>query len=1070
MLRSVGVLNIRSGLASFALVLGLALGTAAVRVEAATPAAPPLTVDAVVPNLFYGAIPPNGQHGPVIVFVHGLQGSYQNWIESQNCPTVPPAGPACTGANNTMYDQAYQAGFRTAFMSLSPDNSNNNTSIQTNAAVLQGMFPRILSQYSVTKVYFVCHSKGGLDLEDAIATPQWLGMANMVMTLGTPNQGDALADWIFLPANQALGQTLGLLTPAVQSMEVANVQSLRLQWDPLFQKAGIPFYTLSGNTSNCTHGTGCSTAITGPILTSITTPPGGTAPYNDGLVDHPESLLPTTYAMEIGVIHANHFALLQGSFSFPFVYGHVIALDNSQPGFKQVSNGGFGDEHNTWSWSMAWFNNKLYVGTGREVYCVTSAVAAIQLGLPGLYPPSIGDCTPDYHYLPLQAEIWQYDPSTNIWTKVFESEASLNILDNTGNPVTTGRDIGFRGLQVVTEPGGVTALYAGGVTSGELFECSPPNKTTGCAAPGTWPPPRILRTADGVNWAPVAENGTLTTVGGISSWTPAAGSFLGSLTANGCYGTVNSNCPDTTQYPNYSIRSAAQLNGTLFLQVGDYPGVGRVISAATGVNPKDGDNCGQAVCYQWASPPTTTLPTWILQDFNNFMYAGTGTPPGAPTGTYGVFKTDGVTPPPAGSNWAYNWTSVITNGAYATGLIADYAMSLQVFVDTHNCTGIGCLYVGTDRPNELVRIHPDDTWDLVIGNPRTIPPGQPGAGQLKAPLSGIGQYFDNGFTGHFWRMGVGGQGLYMGTWDWSADNAGQPSFGPLWSQEFGTDIWRTRDGVHWSFVSKVGLGDGNNTGGRSFVSACVTGVTSSCSPYGVFMGTARSIGGTQVFRLDNSNLDFNRDGVIDQKDVSMLTARVGQKAKKNDPMDMNQDGTITRADAQLLQKQCTYPGCTVPAFQPAATSLTPPVLNSAPGALTVGAPVSLSWNAVTGAVDYLVYRITLSGSETTPPPASHASAAAACNGATATQAALCSQLPAAQGAAATNTYFGYPGAPVLMTRVSTPAFSDSLPGSSCGTPPVACALQAIYFVRAEDASGNLSAPSNVVGGPSLAAQ
>src|ERR1022692_3251679 len=81
-----------------------------------------------------------------------------------------------------------------------------------------------------------------------------------------------------------------------------------------------------------------------------------------------------------------------------------------------------------------------------------------------------------------------------------------------------------------------------------------------------------------------------------------------------------------------------------------------------------------------------------------------------------------------------------------------------------------------------------------------------------------------------------------------------------WSQEYGTDIWRTPDGVHWSFVSKVGLGDGNNTGGRSFAS----------TPFGLYMGTARWIGGTQVFLLDNSNLDFNNDGVIDQQDVNLM--------------------------------------------------------------------------------------------------------------------------------------------------------------------------------------------------------
>ena len=990
-----GPTGYRAGTWSSAVVVVCALGLwAGLASAAAPPPAPPVTVDPTQPNLFYGAIPPNGPNGPVIVFVHGLDGTYKTWLDV---------------SHNNMYDHAYQSGFRTVFLSLNLNNTPNSADIPTNAAMLQIMFPKILSQYGVSKVYFVCHSKGGLDLQAAIATPQWIGMAKAVITLGTPNQGDALADWLFSPAGQALGQALGLLTPGVQSLETANVLGLRTQWDPLFQNAHIPFYTLSGNTDQCQKGvSSCSTTITGPILTSLTG--GTTAPFNDGLVDHPESLLPTTYAMELGIIHCNHYALPLGNNSFNYIYARVMALENEQPGFSLLSTGGFGDQHNTWAWSSAWFNSKLYVGTGREVYCVTSATAAIQLGIPQLYPPSIGDCTPDYHYLPLQAEIWQYDPTTQIWTMVYQSPNSLTTTDNVGNTVATARDIGFRGMTVVSEPDGTQALYAGGVTSGEIFSTSQ----------GSWPPPRILRSVDGVTWNPLPQN---------------PGSFLGNLTLNG-----------TSQYPNYSIRSASQLNGVLFLQVGDFPGVGRVISSVPGVNPALGDNCGLPACFQWASPPTAQMPVWILENFNNFLYAGTGNPPGAGPAAYGVWKTDGTGSAP------YNWTSVISNGGWAQGLVADYAMSLQIFTDPVGCPGVGCLYVGTDRPNEMVRIHPNDTWDLVVGNPRTVPAGQPNAGQVIQPLSGIGQYFNNGFTGHFWRMGVGGQGMYMGTWDWSADQAQQPTFAPLWSQEFGTDLWRTTDGTHWYMVSKIGLGDGNNTGSRSF-----SGTT-----FGLYMGTARSIGGTQVFMVDNSQLDYNHDGVIDQNDVNLMNARLNTPAQPvctaniitcSDPMDLNQDGVINISDLRLLTTQCTYPGCAVPATLPPYITLPAPVLYSAPGVL--GGPVTLSWNGVAGAKDYLVYRIALSPSQTTPPPAQLTTACAK-----PTAGAICSMLPAAQGAATGTTAYGFPGPPVLVTRVTNPAYSEA----SLST------LQALYFVRSEDASGNLSSPSNIVGGPSLAAQ
>jgi hypothetical protein len=213
--------------------------------------------------------------------------------------------------------------------------------------MLQTLFPAIRSHYGVTKVIFVCHSKGGLDLEAAIANSQWIGMASAVIELGVPNQGDALADWIFSSAGQALGQLLGLLTPGVQSLETANVLQLRTQWDPIFQNAQIPFYTLSGNTYSCTGGPGsCITSQTGPTLTEITTPKGGkeapcgqpgNAPCNDGLVTHPESLLPTTYAMELGVIATNHYLLRMGDNSFSYINGRVQELSNQQPGVSRVA-------------------------------------------------------------------------------------------------------------------------------------------------------------------------------------------------------------------------------------------------------------------------------------------------------------------------------------------------------------------------------------------------------------------------------------------------------------------------------------------------------------------------------------------------------------------------------------------------------------------------------------------------------------------------------------------------------------------------------------------------------------
>src|SRR6266568_1897320 len=149
MLSFAGFRSLRSGLVSGVLAALMTLVLVLAFAQTKPPAAPPAVADPTQPNLFYGAIPPNGQKGPVIVFVHGLTGTAMDWWDVRG---------------SDMYDFAYQNGFRTAFVSMNLDNTPNSSDIPTNAAMLQTMFPKILSQFGVSKVYFVCHSKGGLDL------------------------------------------------------------------------------------------------------------------------------------------------------------------------------------------------------------------------------------------------------------------------------------------------------------------------------------------------------------------------------------------------------------------------------------------------------------------------------------------------------------------------------------------------------------------------------------------------------------------------------------------------------------------------------------------------------------------------------------------------------------------------------------------------------------------------------------------------------------------------------------------------------------------------------------------
>ena len=132
----------------------------------------------------------------------------------------------------------------------------------------------------------------------------------------------------------------------------------------------------------------------------------------------------------------------------------------------------------------------------------------------------------------------------------------------------------------------------------------------------------------------------------------------------------------------------------------------------------------------------------------------------------------------------------------------------------------GVLYIGTgiinggyDRhhkvgpaPAEIIRLYPDDTWELVVGNSRLTPDG------LFVPGGAAAAGFDNFFNGYIWRMVVHEGYLYAGTFKWAtllpwmpldlwpkdlADMVRQRGIDNILEANGGFDLWRTADGVHW---------------------------------------------------------------------------------------------------------------------------------------------------------------------------------------------------------------------------------------------------------------------------------
>jgi hypothetical protein len=288
---------------------------------------------------------------------------------------------------------------------------------------------------------------------------------------------------------------------------------------------------------------------------------------------------------------------------------------------------------------------------------------------------------------------------------------------------------------------------------------------------GPVPPPRILRTTNGTNWEPLPQE---------------PGTFLGELDLA-------------------SLRSLTSFNGQLFALAGPIQGNGFLIGSS---NPAAGNDA-------WSQVSPEPLRFFELETFNGWLYAGTLD---VTTG-YSVLKTD------AEGDAPYEFQPVVPPGAYLEEKPSRSVVSMHV----HE----GRLYVGTDNPAEIVRINPDDTWDLVIGTPRQTPHG------MMYPLSGIDDGFGNQFNDHIWRMQSFGGGLYVGTYNSATNWKDIPLLGALLGHSMGFDLYRTSDNG-WYFTPETmnGFGDPLSIGVRNFAA----------TPYGLFVGAANDYHGLIIWR------------------------------------------------------------------------------------------------------------------------------------------------------------------------------------------------------------------------------
>jgi hypothetical protein len=479
--------------------------------------------------------------------------------------------------------------------------------------------------------------------------------------------------------------------------------------------------------------------------------------------------------------------------------------------FTKVASAGFGDPHNSHAWSMEWFRGRLYVGTSRDNLWIHARMGNFSYLDP--YPVSL----PPRTEMDLRAQIWRYTPETGAWEQVYTSPLTTpsplkamvtmpwrrllrarrmlsrqarrrrrglvirELLHRWGEWVRAGfrgeeaRDMGYRNMAVYTDRHGIEALYVVSI-----------------GAEG-----HILRTTDGTSFEVLTRPG---------------------LNRNAAIG----------------FRPLVSLKGRLYTSPVGSPMVPN-ISAYPAVFETDDPARGALNPAVWrpvsalgfGDPDNLTI--FEMAVFQDHLYAGTGNLNG-----FQIWKTDATGSPP------YRWTPVVRDGGYQGPSDNFAAISMCPFGEW--------LYVGSGRapseldtleptPGEVIRIAPDDTWELVAGEPRETHQG------FKAPISGMAAGFGNPQSMYVWRMEEHQGWLYAGNNDTTiflryTPRSRMGASVARWvdlhggveqtvEAAGGFDLWRTQDGIHWTCLTRTGFGNPCNNGLRTLKS----------TPIGLFVGS-----------------------------------------------------------------------------------------------------------------------------------------------------------------------------------------------------------------------------------------
>lgn len=475
--------------------------------------------------------------------------------------------------------------------------------------------------------------------------------------------------------------------------------------------------------------------------------------------------------------------------------------------FERVSENGFGDGHNSFAHSMAWYKGRLFVGTTRSNFQMLKIQRVFQDLPVRAWPVEGPDDAPGLYGLDRRAEIWRYDPVEGTWEQVFKAPLVEGLKDprlTGGQGGRVARETGYRAMVVYQgaddpEPALYIATWAVSRSPGSC----------------------LLRSYDGESFERVTPYGIIT--GLPITATRIMVPFHGRLYTS----------PQGTR----GFDKNFQIN------VAGLPVVFETESPASAVwRPVSEEGFGES----------SNQGIFTMAVFEDHLYAGTFNCTG-----FELWKSRCEGDPP------YRWRRVIEQGAYR-GALNQAVASMAVFN--------GALYLGTgiqnggaDRVNrigpagaELIRVFPDDSWELVIGDARNTPVGH------KYPISGLMAGFGNMFNGYFWSMGVHNGWLYVGTMDstiwirWlnleaypeaARDLIERVGVDHIIENDAGCDLWRSSNGEDFINVTRNGLDNRYNLGIRNFTS----------TPYGLFLALANPFGPRVAVPSVDTNSWYYRD-------------------------------------------------------------------------------------------------------------------------------------------------------------------------------------------------------------------